>query len=266
LTLVAIVCAARSPRKPVNHELPTPAPSPPRGRGRVKFVDQVAPSIDHAAPAMPFSNSLSLALVPPRSLQPGSLTLADEGTLMSLYRGNIIEPLALIRELRDLLSSSSEAGQGRSRVIFVNGSEGAVMGVDEGINGGSRNKMEGASKIISSARAEAAKLLRAELGGVGIDVCEVMVGECSGASVTVPGSSPGPMCPRSGTPGYHLRHSSEESQHSDQGRQKLIEDALKSVACRSYSARLIHRKQPISASGEDDGAEGTEMVSREQAI
>lgn len=35
------------------------------------------------------------------------------------------------------------------------------------------------------------------------------------------------MCPRSGTPGYHLRHSSEESTESDRGRKKLIEDALK---------------------------------------
>lgn len=104
---------------------------------------------------------------------------------MSLYRANIIEPLAIIRELRDLLSSSSDVGKGRSRVIFVNGSEGGgVEGVDDGVKDAATTKMEGAMKIISTARAETTRLLRAELGGVGIDVCEVLVGElvrdCSG--------------------------------------------------------------------------------------
>lgn len=182
LTLVAIVCASRAPRKSRQIELPTPAPSPPRGKGRVKFIDQVSTPPTQSSPILPaFSSSseVALPLVPfIRPLHPGSLALADDHTLISLYRANIIEPLALIRELRDLLSTSSSVGKGRSRVIFVNGAEGGgVDNLDEDVASAVTTRMEGAMRIVSTARAETARLLRSELGGVGIDVCEVLVGE-----------------------------------------------------------------------------------------
>jgi hypothetical protein len=80
-----------------------------------------------------------------------------------------MDPLSVIRELSDLLAVS------RGRVVFVNGGAGVDAepeGEHEVIEG-----LPGAMQMIGAARAEAAKLLRAELGDVGIDVCEVVVGE-----------------------------------------------------------------------------------------
>ena len=80
-----------------------------------------------------------------------------------------MDPLSVIRELSDLLAVS------RGRVVFVNGGSGSdeVPGEDEEAIQG----LPGAMRMIGAARAEAAKLLREELGDVGIDVCEVVVGE-----------------------------------------------------------------------------------------
>lgn len=80
-----------------------------------------------------------------------------------------MDPLSVIRELSDLLAVS------RGRVVFVNGGTGTDLEPEndlEPIEG-----LPGAMKMIGAARAEAAKLLRTELGDVGIDVCEVVVGE-----------------------------------------------------------------------------------------
>lgn len=80
-----------------------------------------------------------------------------------------MDPLSVIRELSDLLAVS------RGRVVFVNGGAGVDAEPEdehEVIEG-----LPGAMQMIGAARAEAAKLLRAELGDVGIDVCEVVVGE-----------------------------------------------------------------------------------------
>jgi hypothetical protein len=80
-----------------------------------------------------------------------------------------MDPLSVIRELSDLLAVS------RGRVVFVNGGSGSdeVPGEDEEAIQG----LPGAMRMIGAARAEAAKLLREELGDVGIDVCQVVVGE-----------------------------------------------------------------------------------------
>jgi KaiC/GvpD/RAD55 family RecA-like ATPase len=80
-----------------------------------------------------------------------------------------MDPLSVIRELSDLLAVS------RGRVVFVNGGSGVGDELEddqETIEG-----LPGAMKMVGAARAEAAKLLRTELGHVGIDVCEVVVGE-----------------------------------------------------------------------------------------
>jgi hypothetical protein len=80
-----------------------------------------------------------------------------------------MDPLSVIRELSDLLAVS------RGRVVFVNGGSGSDEPLEEdeeAIQG-----LPGAMRMIGAARAEAAKLLREELGDVGIDVCEVVVGE-----------------------------------------------------------------------------------------
>ena len=177
LTLVAVVCASRTVRPPPQQELPTPAPSPPRAKAKVKFIDDIpTPPEDELLSLPPTSSSLVQLL---RPLRQGALTMTDERALLSLYRSNIVEPISMIRELRDLLSASALAGKGRSRVIFVNGNEG--MDADQIGSQPSRNTvdeklLQGAMQVVGSARGEAARLLRAELGGVGIDVCEVVVG------------------------------------------------------------------------------------------
>ena len=82
----------------------------------------------------------------------------------------MLDPLSVIRELSDLLS----AGRGRGRVVFVNNG-GKTVEVDQVVDG----VVPGATQMVAAARGATAKLLRKELGGVGIDVCEVVVGESS---------------------------------------------------------------------------------------
>ncbi|KAK4690033.1 hypothetical protein P7C73_g34, partial [Tremellales sp. Uapishka_1] len=123
------------------------------------------------------------------TLPSNALTLTDEQTLLSLYRSNILDPLCVIRELSDLLSSQN------GRIVFVGGKGGGEMEEDD-------ERLENALSMITVARNEAGRLLRGELGGLGIEVCEVLVG---------------PMSPRIGTPGYHIRHSSDESNPSLRG-------------------------------------------------
>jgi hypothetical protein len=110
--------------------------------------------------------------------------MADETALLSLYRANVVEPLAVIKELGDLLATAALSGRGRGRIIFVNGSEGLSPSSSEGGAGdisfsttAQGERMDGALRVISAARAEATRLLRAELTAVGIDVCEVVAGE-----------------------------------------------------------------------------------------
>jgi len=156
----------------MQRQLLTPAPSPPRGKGRVKFIDDIpTPPPETSLLADPTSSFMVHLL---RPLRQGALTMTDEQTLLSLYRASVVEPIAMVRELRDLLSASAIAGKGKSRVIFVNGNE----GVDSELMVGSAadGQLHGAMQVVGTARSEAARLLRAELGAVGIDVCEVVVG------------------------------------------------------------------------------------------
>ena len=94
-----------------------------------------------------------------------------------MYRANIVEPLAIIRELKDLLAWAPVSGNGRSRVVFVNGETGVGLGDVEESVVHKDDQIAGATRIIATARTEAAKLLRDDLATVGIDVCEVLVGE-----------------------------------------------------------------------------------------
>lgn len=182
LTLVAVVCASRAARRPVQRDLPTPAPSPPRTRARVKFIDDLPVLPPENCSLTDAASSNLVQLLHP--LQPGALALTDEHTLISLYRANVIEPIAMIRELRDLLSASAVAGKGRSRIIFVNGNEALDSGLPRSKS--LEVKMQGAMQVVGTARRETAKLLRSELGPAGIDVCEVVVGrlEYGGADLS----------------------------------------------------------------------------------
>lgn len=89
-----------------------------------------------------------------------------------------MDPLSVIRELSDLLAVS------RGRVVFVNGpldtGSQSNSDADEPLEG-----LPGATRMVGAARAEAARLLRDELGDIGIDVCEVVVGECHTVSLLI---------------------------------------------------------------------------------
>ncbi|ORX35231.1 hypothetical protein BD324DRAFT_631918 [Kockovaella imperatae] len=119
----------------------------------------------------------------------------DEHHLFTFYRSTVLEPLAVVRELRDQLSSTGDLSRSNGRVIFIN----------EG-HAGSYKGCGLVNRVIDAARSEAARWLREQMRFEGIDVCEVKTG---------------PLAPRLKTKGgYHLRHSSDESTESAGG-QKL---------------------------------------------
>ena len=155
LELVAIVCAARSPSRSSVIRLGSP-----NYNSKLEIIN------DSSIPASP---PPVFALTVPGPLHHSALAMTDENTLLSLYRTNVLDPLSVIRELSDLLS----AGQGRGRVIFVKGGKGVEPDEQE------EGTVAGAMRMVGAARSEAARLLRGELGGVGIDACEVIVGESS---------------------------------------------------------------------------------------
>lgn len=201
LNLVAVVCASRGSGRTIP-AIPIPIvsvqpSSPPKQKSRVKFSsdgesdtvrDLKAPRSSQAKPAQTSSTygypDISTLIAFPRPMSAPRLAMADETTLLSLYRANVVEPLAVIKELGDLLATAALSGRGRGRIIFVNGSEGLSPSSSEGGAGdisfsttAQGERMEGALRVISAARAEATRLLRAELTAVGIDVCEVVAGE-----------------------------------------------------------------------------------------
>lgn len=166
LALVAIVCAA-----------------PP----------DVSPSSPSASPNSPLQHVSCLP-----GVQATSLARADEDYLMALYRAQILDPISVIRSLGDLLASPHPSNGIRGRVLFVESSGTLDDGVFEAGNS--------AGRMISAARAETTKLLRAELGGAGIDVCEIIVGE----NAPTTRLTPGPMAPRLHVP-QHIRSGSGDS-------------------------------------------------------
>nr|XP_019001786.1 uncharacterized protein I203_05493 [Kwoniella mangroviensis CBS 8507]OCF65247.1 hypothetical protein I203_05493 [Kwoniella mangroviensis CBS 8507] len=162
-------------------------------------------------------------IIPP-SLPSTSLTMTDEHTMISLYRSNILDPLAIIKELSDLLSVPCTQGYSNGRIVFIDGekanqgriielndytySDEAVVGAQEGGSEfhESRNKVV---EFIYGVREKVVGIVREEMRGIGVNVCEVIVG---------------PMSPRIGTTGYHLRHSSEDS---NEGASAILGDTLK---------------------------------------
>lgn len=166
LALVAVVCASRNAKKV------RPFTSP-EGTVRVIPPSPSPPTFPDDLPVVLRTPSLQLAL--PSRLPSSALAVTDEQTLLSLYRTNVVDPLSVIKELSDLLAV------GNGRVVFVNGGQGnGAGGVEEEAGEDAMMGMPGAMRMIGAARAEAARLLRAELGGLGIDVCEVVVGELLG--------------------------------------------------------------------------------------
>ena len=129
-----------------------------------------------------------------------------------------MDPLSVIRELSDLLAVS------RGRVVFVNG--GSETGVeceeDEEVIQG----LPGAMRMIGAARAEAAKLLREELGEVGIDVCEVVVGQCLCLQAEIEADKPGPMATKGDRSINSSRQGSDDSMSSDSSRKRILAGAL----------------------------------------
>ncbi|OCF40069.1 hypothetical protein I317_06144 [Kwoniella heveanensis CBS 569] len=129
-------------------------------------------------------------------LSPYALTLTDESTLASLYRSNVIDPLSVVKELTEFMSFTHAIGKGRARVIFINGGlEGGISEVKNG-NESIDREAKGAMRVVNAARREARKIMRKQLRGLGIEVCEVVVGAMI---------APRPMTR------HHLRHSSEDS-------------------------------------------------------
>ncbi|CAD6588859.1 MAG: hypothetical protein TREMPRED_005186 [Tremellales sp. Tagirdzhanova-0007] len=198
LELVAIVCAARGLRPGSSSN-----PGSPRSNYKLAMIsDTLSPPTQF--PMSLVSSPPAMTISIPRPLHHSALAMTDEQTLISLYWTNVLDPLSVIRELSDLLS----AGRGRGRVVFVNNG-GKTVEVDQVVDG----VVPGATQMVAAARGATAKLLRKELGGVGIDVCEVVVG---------------PMSPRIGTPGYHLRQRSDDIDESDIGQKRLLADAVQS--------------------------------------
>lgn len=166
LSLTAVVCTPRTPKRPKTVTSPGGTiriipPSPPSYPDILPIIPDLSPYADS-----PTSHELSTFNQP--RLPTSALALTDEQTLLSLYRTNVMDPLSVIRELSDLLAVS------RGRVVFINGplDIGSQNDGDEPLEG-----LPGATRMVGAARAEAARLLRDELGGIGIDVCEVVVGK-----------------------------------------------------------------------------------------
>lgn len=160
---------------------------------------------------------------------PSGLIGVDESALLALYRSNILDPLAVIREFQYLLVVPSNPDGRRGRVVFVNSSPDATENPGQEGSGGN----DAANSVIGVARAETAKLLREELGEIGVDVCEVAVGESNLSPSNTGGlvdsiDQTGPMAPRITSTGRHLRNISEDSAGSSQGagRRKLMKRVL----------------------------------------
>lgn len=173
LALVAVVCAGRSPRTTPTTELLNPVPSPPK---KVKFIDEADVIPADASSKTPRTSTTGPLVPSLKSIRPGSLALTDDSTLFSMYRVNVVDPIAIIRELEDLLSLPLSTGKGRSRVVFVNNHSGTI-GDSDYTESSVERRVAGITRVIGTARAEATRLLHEDLGAIGIDVCEVLVGE-----------------------------------------------------------------------------------------
>jgi hypothetical protein len=104
--------------------------------------------------------------------------MSDERTLVDLYRANILDPLAIIRELSDLLTDAQVAGRGRGRVVFVNGENLGGIGIGATDTDATyREEVTPAARLVSAMRSETARMLREELDVMDVDVCEVVTGE-----------------------------------------------------------------------------------------
>jgi len=150
LVLVSIVSAAPS-------TIRTPVRSPD--------IPHTLISPIHSGPSIP-------------GLNHSALTRTDEEALIELYRTHILDPLSVVRALGDLLANPQGNGGMKGRVLFVETS-GTIDDLDPTLSTHS-----GAAQMISAARAEAARVLREELGGAGIGVCEIVVGEFSVGKMT----------------------------------------------------------------------------------
>lgn len=152
LTLVAIVCAAPSTGVSLSkHDLPSP---------------------------LPLSLSRPYPLIP--GVTDSGLAHADEEALIALYRALVLEPIAVIRALGDMLAAPRGVNRVRGRVLFV---ESTSM-IDDSEPGHVFSGQSSPARMIAAARAETARLLRTELGPAGIDVCEIAVGESLGVTAT----------------------------------------------------------------------------------
>ncbi|WVQ65018.1 uncharacterized protein L199_003188 [Kwoniella botswanensis] len=152
-----------------------------------------------------------------------SLMMTDENTMISLYRSNILDPLAIIKELSDLLSVPCTQGYSNGRIVFIDGekaNQGRIIELNDYSYSEEEEEGEGVRpefyknenkvvEFIYEVRERVVGIVREEMRGIGVDVCEVIVG---------------PMAPRIGTTGYHLRHSSEDS---NEGASAILGDTFR---------------------------------------
>lgn len=139
-----------------------PAAGPPDALGISLFQHSTSSTVIERLPPNPSTHLFST---------PTGLLATDESALLSLYRSNVLEPLAVIREFQDLLALPSHPDGRRGRVVFVNSPPTANGRGDTGA------RREAAMGVIQAARAETARALRVEMGEMGVEVCEVAVGE-----------------------------------------------------------------------------------------
>ncbi|WWC96850.1 hypothetical protein V866_003725 [Kwoniella sp. B9012] len=169
-------------------------------------------------------NSKPSGPIGPPTLPSTSLMMTDENTMISLYRSNILDPLAIIKELSDLLSVPCTQGYSNGRIVFIDGekaNQGRIIELNdfysyseegeegEGVRSEFYKNENKVVEFIHGVRERVVGIVREEMRGIGVDVCEVIVG---------------PMSPRIGTTGYHLRHSSEDS---NEGASAILGDTFK---------------------------------------
>ncbi|WVW80241.1 hypothetical protein I302_102219 [Kwoniella bestiolae CBS 10118] len=217
---------------PVAMQRSSSAPSSPSnlaGQGQTSTATTTKEAASKPVAGQPAPSSTSGKLPPLPTLPASSLITTDEQTMISLYRSNILDPLAIIKELSDLLSVSFLRGYSKGRVVFISGEgDGRIVELNDqkdeddwkwdyhNYENSEREYEEPeyyrterrVVRFVDGIKRDMFGVIRGELGRVGVDVCEVVVG---------------PMSPRIGTTGYHLRHSSEDS---NEGASAILGDTL----------------------------------------
>ena len=174
LVLVGIICAPRTDVPKPGDRAASMSSTGTAREGLGLDVDLGAPTQDTEEPIEEKDSDPPTPTKSPRSISSnasvGSLIMAEDHTLFSLYKTNVVDPLTIIRDLGDLLGKTRRYGRGNGKVIFINDASGAglrTMG----------SETQGQAMIVGAARRGVIRQLRSELRQRGlVDVCEVAAG------------------------------------------------------------------------------------------